>query len=213
MLPDVAGRFSLRRPRDQYVRVDINESVNPRFVGRRRGAGTLEEVTATCEGTEVARHRRVLARHQTILAPEHAQALRQFRVQQRVSVAFAAALDNNVAGRDLAASDRALSGSTASHKPTATAISTPSSRLRRYSLLIIDEVGYIPFEADAANVLFERISAPCERASVIVTSNKPVGRWGETFGDATVAAAIGLKGDSYRLKDGDLGRVPTDDQA
>jgi DNA replication protein DnaC len=50
------------------------------------------------------------------------------------------------------------------------------------------------------------------------------GRWGEVFGDAVVAAAmidrlvhhaevVSLKGDSYRLKDRDLGRVPTDDGA
>jgi DNA replication protein DnaC len=94
-------------------------------------------------------------------------------------------------------------------------------RLGRYPLLIVDEVGYIPFEADAANLFFQFISARYERASVIVTSNKPFGRWGETFGDPVVAAAmidrlvhhaevISLKGDSYRLKDRDLGRVPTD---
>jgi IstB-like ATP binding protein len=58
-----------------------------------------------------------------------------------------------------------------------------------------------------------------ERASLIVTSNKPFGRWGEVFGDDVVAAAmidrlvhhaevIALKGDSYRIKDRDLGRVP-----
>jgi DNA replication protein DnaC len=95
-------------------------------------------------------------------------------------------------------------------------------RLGRIPLLVIDEVGYIPFEADAANLFFQLVSSRYERASVIVTSNKPFGRWGETFGDATVAAAmidrlvhhadvIALKGDSYRLKDRDLGRVPTDD--
>jgi DNA replication protein DnaC len=97
-------------------------------------------------------------------------------------------------------------------------------RLGRYPLLVIDEVGYIPFEAEAANLFFQLISARYERASVIVTSNKPFGRWGEVFGDATVAAAmidrlvhhasvVSLKGDSYRLKDRDLGRVPTDDAA
>jgi DNA replication protein DnaC len=53
---------------------------------------------------------------------------------------------------------------------------------------------------------------------VIVTSNKPFSAWGEIFGDAVVAAAmvdrlvhhaevISLRGDSYRLKDRDLGRV------
>jgi DNA replication protein DnaC len=94
-------------------------------------------------------------------------------------------------------------------------------RLGRYPLIVIDEVGYIPFEPEAANLFFQLISARYERASVIVTSNKPFGRWGETFSDDTVAAAmidrlvhhaevIALKGDSYRLKDRDLGRVPTD---
>ena len=97
-------------------------------------------------------------------------------------------------------------------------------RLGRYPLIVVDEVGYIPFEAEAANLFFQLISARYERASVIVTSNKPFGRWGEVFGDATVAAAmidrlvhhaevVALKGDSYRLKDRDLGRVPTDDAA
>lgn len=92
-------------------------------------------------------------------------------------------------------------------------------RLGRYPLLVIDEVGYIPFEPEAANLFFQLVSARYERASLIVTSNKPFGRWGEVFGDDTVAAAmidrlvhhadvIALKGDSYRLKDRDLGRPP-----
>lgn len=85
--------------------------------------------------------------------------------------------------------------------------------------MIIDEVGYIPFEPEAANLFFQLISGRYERASVIVTSNKAFGRWGETFGDDTVAAAmidrlvhhadvLSLKGDSYRLKDRDIGRTP-----
>ncbi|GIH73542.1 IS21-like element helper ATPase IstB [Sphaerimonospora thailandensis] len=93
------------------------------------------------------------------------------------------------------------------------------TRLGRYPLLIIDEIGYIPFEAQAANLFFQLVSARYERASLIVTSNKPFGRWGEVFGDDTVAAAmidrlvhhaevISLKGDSYRLKNRDLGRTP-----
>ena len=91
-------------------------------------------------------------------------------------------------------------------------------RLGRYPLLVVDEVGYIPFEPEAANLFFQLVSNRYERASLIVTSNKPFGRWGEVFGDDVVAAAmidrlvhhaeiIGLKGDSYRLKDRDLGRV------
>jgi DNA replication protein DnaC len=92
-------------------------------------------------------------------------------------------------------------------------------RLGRYPLLVIDEVGYIPFEPEAANLFFQLVSSRYERASLIVTSNKPFGRWGEVFGDDVVAAAmidrlvhhaevISLKGDSYRLKDRNLGRVP-----
>jgi DNA replication protein DnaC len=92
-------------------------------------------------------------------------------------------------------------------------------RLGRYPLLVIDEVGYIPFEAEAANLFFQLVSSRYERASLIVTSNKPFGRWGEVFGDDVVAAAmidrlvhhaevIALKGDSYRLRNRDLGRVP-----
>jgi DNA replication protein DnaC len=92
-------------------------------------------------------------------------------------------------------------------------------RLGRYPLIVVDEVGYIPFEAEAANLFFQLVSARYERASLILTSNKPFGRWGEVFGDDMVAAAmidrlvhhaevVALKGDSYRLKDRDLGRVP-----
>jgi len=94
------------------------------------------------------------------------------------------------------------------------------TRLGRYPLIVIDEVGYIPFEPEAANLFFQLVSARYERASLIVTSNKAFGRWGEVFGDDVVAAAmidrlvhhaevITLKGDSYRLKDRDLGRTPT----
>jgi DNA replication protein DnaC len=93
-------------------------------------------------------------------------------------------------------------------------------RLGRYPLLVVDEVGYIPFEPEAANLFFQLVSSRYERASLIVTSNKPFGRWGEVFGDDVVAAAmidrlvhhadvVALKGDSYRLKNRDLGRVPS----
>ena len=90
-------------------------------------------------------------------------------------------------------------------------LQTELVRLGRYPLLVVDEVGYIPFEPEAANLFFQLVSARYERASLIVTSNKPFGRWGEVFGDDVVAAAmidrlvhhaevIALKGDSYRLK-------------
>jgi DNA replication protein DnaC len=92
-------------------------------------------------------------------------------------------------------------------------------KLGRVPLLVVDEVGYIPFEPEAANLFFQLVSSRYERASLIVTSNKVFGRWGEVFDDDVVAAAmidrlvhhaevVALKGDSYRLKNRDLGRVP-----
>ena len=85
-------------------------------------------------------------------------------------------------------------------------------RLQRIPLLIVDEVGYIPFDPQAANLMFMLVSRRYERASMIVTSNKPFAGWGEIFGDDIVAAAmidrlvhhaeiVALKGDSYRLRD------------
>jgi DNA replication protein DnaC len=67
--------------------------------------------------------------------------------------------------------------------------------------------------------MFMLVSRRYERASLIVTSNKPFSAWGEIFGDDATAAAmidrlvhhaelISLKGDSYRLKDHDLGTRP-----
>ena len=63
-------------------------------------------------------------------------------------------------------------------------------KISRYGLIVIDEVGYIPFEPEAANLFFQLVSTRYERASLIVTSNKPFGRWGEVFGDDVVAAMI-----------------------
>jgi DNA replication protein DnaC len=85
------------------------------------------------------------------------------------------------------------------------------ARLRRYRLLVIDEVGYLPFEREAANLFFQLVSSRYEHASVILTSNLPFSRWGEVFSDQVVAAAmidrivhhaevITLKGTSYRVR-------------
>jgi DNA replication protein DnaC len=89
-------------------------------------------------------------------------------------------------------------------------------RLSFIPVLVVDEVGYIPFDPEAANLMFSLVSARYERASLIVTSNKPFSAWGEIFGDETTAVAmidrlvhhaeiLSLKGDSYRLRDKDLG--------
>jgi transposase len=106
VLPDPALRFGVRLARDHYVRVDTNDySVNPRFVGRRVEVRVeLDTVVVTCDGTEVARHRRCLAKHQSLLAAEHARVLGAMRADARVASAFADAVEE----RDLSVYDRAL---------------------------------------------------------------------------------------------------------
>jgi DNA replication protein DnaC len=85
-------------------------------------------------------------------------------------------------------------------------------RLDRYRLLVIDEIGYLPLERQAANLLFALIARRYERGSIIVTSNRGFEAWGEILGDAMVAAALidrlihhahilTLKGKSYRLRE------------
>jgi DNA replication protein DnaC len=79
-------------------------------------------------------------------------------------------------------------------------------------LLVIDELGYLPLPAEAASALFQVISQRYLKTSIILTSNRGVGSWGEILGDTTAAAALldrllhrsvvlTLDGDSYRLRD------------
>jgi DNA replication protein DnaC len=63
-------------------------------------------------------------------------------------------------------------------------------KLDRYRLLVIDEIGYLPLERQAANLLFALIARRYERGSIIVTSNRGFEAWGEILGDAIVAAAL-----------------------
>ncbi len=88
-------------------------------------------------------------------------------------------------------------------------------RLTHYAkpkLLIVDELGYLPLEPDAAHLFFQLVSRRYERGAMLVTSNRPVGEWGTVFGDPVVATAIldrllhhscvvTIRGDSYRLRE------------
>lgn len=83
----------------------------------------------------------------------------------------------------------------------------------RPRLLIVDEVGFLPLDASEASLLFEVVCRRYERGSIVLTSNKSYGEWGEVFsGDTVIATAIldrllhhsttiSIKGESYRLKD------------
>lgn len=70
------------------------------------------------------------------------------------------------------------------------ALEVELKKIRRYKLILIDEVGYIPFDTDAANLFFQLVASRYETGSILVTSNLPFGRWGEVFGDEVVAAAM-----------------------
>ena len=97
---------------------------------------------------------------------------------------------------------------------------TELARLRRYGLIIVDEVGYLPFEQDAANLFFQLVSSRYEHASLVLTSNLPFSGWGTVFGDQVVAAAmidrivhhadvLTLKGASYRLRNRGIDTLPS----
>ncbi len=84
-------------------------------------------------------------------------------------------------------------------------------QLARFDVVIVDELGYVPFDKAGADLLFGFISRRYERGSLVVTTNLPFARWSEVFLDATAAAAVidrivhhatvlTTNGDSYRLK-------------
>lgn len=89
------------------------------------------------------------------------------------------------------------------------------SRLKffsKYKLLIIDEVGFLPIDSDTSKLFFQLIINRYEKHSTIITTNKPLSHWTETFGDAVLANTIldrilhhchviKIVGNSYRTKD------------
>lgn len=84
--------------------------------------------------------------------------------------------------------------------------------LTRNSLLIVDEIGYLPVGNNGGNLFFQLVNACYERCALILTSNRGFAEWGEVFGDSVVAAAlldrllhhaivIQIEGNSYRLRE------------
>ena len=78
-------------------------------------------------------------------------------------------------------------------------------------LLIVDELGYLPFERQSAHLFFQLVARRYERGSMLVTTNQQVTQWGHVFGDEMIAAAVldrllhhshvlVVQGESYRLK-------------
>lgn len=81
LAPATGWRISARLPRDFYVRLDGNDySVHPSVIGRRIDViADLDRVRAYCDGTVVADHARVWAKHQSLTLPEHDVAAKQLR--------------------------------------------------------------------------------------------------------------------------------------
>jgi DNA replication protein DnaC len=79
------------------------------------------------------------------------------------------------------------------------------------SVLVIDELGYLPMDATSAHWIFQVVSRRYERGSIVLTSNRGFGDWGQVFADQVIASAIldrllhhatvvNIKGQSYRMR-------------
>src|SRR6201987_4570471 len=84
--------------------------------------------------------------------------------------------------------------------------------LCRASLLVVDEIGYLPVTPGGGNLFFQLVNARYEKGAMILTSNRGFAEWGEVFGDPVVATAlldrllhhaivIQIEGSSYRLRE------------
>ena len=83
-------------------------------------------------------------------------------------------------------------------------------QLAKYSLLVIDELGFVPLSKTGAELLFEVFSQRYERGATLVTSNLPFDEWTEIFGSERLTGALldrlthhvhilEMNGESYRL--------------
>jgi DNA replication protein DnaC len=84
--------------------------------------------------------------------------------------------------------------------------------LTRASLLVVDEIGYLPVTPGGANLFFQLVNARYEKGAMILTSNRGFAEWGEVFGDPVVATAlldrllhhavvVQIEGSSYRMRE------------
>jgi len=90
-------------------------------------------------------------------------------------------------------------------------LSRKIEQLARFDVTVVDELGYVPFDRQGADLLFNFITRVYERRSLVVTTNLPFAKWSQVFRDTTTAAAVidrivhhatvlQTKGSSYRLK-------------
>lgn len=86
-----------------------------------------------------------------------------------------------------------------------------ASQIARARLLVVDELGFLPLDADGARLAFQVFADAYERQSVVITTNLEFSRWGSVFGDDQMAAAVidrvvhhgrllQFRGESYRVR-------------
>ena len=86
------------------------------------------------------------------------------------------------------------------------------NKFEKYDLVICDELGYISFDKEGAELLFTNLSLRTEKKSIIITTNLSFERWEEIFTDPVLTAAmvdrlthkallINMTGNSYRMKE------------
>jgi len=89
---------------------------------------------------------------------------------------------------------------------------TLENRFEKFDLVICDEFGYVSFDKEGSELLFNHLSLRCGRKSTIITTNLPFDHWNEIFGDTVLTAAmvdrlthkaflVNMNGCSYRVKE------------
>jgi DNA replication protein DnaC len=89
---------------------------------------------------------------------------------------------------------------------------TLENRFEKYDLVICDEFGYVSFDKEGSELLFNHLSLRCGRKSTIITTNLSFNHWNEIFGDTVLTAAmvdrlthrafiVNMNGSSYRVKE------------
>jgi DNA replication protein DnaC len=121
------------------------------------------------------------------------------------------AVQAGIKTRFISASDLILQLSTAQRQDKYKSVMQRS--VQSPKLLIIDEIGYLPFSAQESKLLFEVVAKRYEKGAIILTSNLPFGQWGQVFANDTALTSalldrilhhshiLQIKGESYRIKE------------
>lgn len=220
--------MQLAQPRRIEHRTRAPDPTNPKYVGRIGTDGARRAIRQLNHQQQHAvpplkRPRRQQTPEQRMGLRDNPHIARQHRTQLLQSVAFTPGT-----GKTHLAVGLARAAAHAGYRTYFTTAADLAARCHRAAiegrwattmrffagptLLAIDELGYLPLPNEAASALFQVVSQRYLKTSIVLTTNRPVGSWGEILGDTTVAAALldrllhrcvvlTLDGDSYRLRD------------